>query len=192
MVAHDFSPTREAWNLYTQGKEVDPRKIPNHVISSWQRCRKLKVDPYCDQQLYSSSTELDQRLDELDELINIALPIMESIYEFVHQSNFQVALSDAHGCLIKVLGNCGTLSESRTDQLYLGANWSELHKGTNAIGTCLIEKKALQIHAWEHFCATNHALTCSAAPIFDPDGNIVGVLDMTGDYRYINHYTMGI
>ena len=50
----------------------------------------------------------------------------------------------------------------------------------------------MQIYAWEHYYRSNHCLTCSACPIFDPNGTIVGVLDMSGDYRHANAHTLGM
>jgi transcriptional regulator of acetoin/glycerol metabolism len=38
----------------------------------------------------------------------------------------------------------------------------------------------------------NHFLTCSAAPILDPRGNILGVLDVTGDQRGYHQHTMAL
>ena len=38
----------------------------------------------------------------------------------------------------------------------------------------------------------NHFLTCSAAPIFDPRGDMLGVLDVSGDQRSFHQHTMGL
>ena len=48
------------------------------------------------------------------------------------------------------------------------------------------------VHAHEHFISANHFLTCSAAPIFDPRGNMLGVLDVTGDQASYHQHTMGL
>jgi hypothetical protein len=48
------------------------------------------------------------------------------------------------------------------------------------------------VHADEHFLHANHFLTCSAAPILDPRGNILGVLDVSGDHRSYHQHTMAL
>ena len=73
-----------------------------------------------------------------------------------------------------------------------GVNWSEQAKGTNAVGTALIEESPTLVHADEHYMHANHFLTCSAAPILDPRGNILGVLDVTGDHRSYHQHTMAL
>lgn len=77
-------------------------------------------------------------------------------------------------------------------QLCPGGEWAEIAKGTNAIGTAIFEKKPIQIFAREHFCQPHHFLAGAASPIFDPDGELVGVLDITGDYKAFNPHTLSL
>ena len=65
-------------------------------------------------------------------------------------------------------------------------------KGTNAIGTALVERAPVVVNGPEHYLTANHFLTCSAAPILDPHGEMAGVLDVTGDYRGFNQHTMAL
>ena len=73
-----------------------------------------------------------------------------------------------------------------------GVEWSEESKGTNAIGTALVELAPVVVHGPEHFLPANHVLTCSAAPVLDPMGETVGVLDVSGDYRTRNQHTLAL
>jgi sigma-54 dependent transcriptional regulator, acetoin dehydrogenase operon transcriptional activator AcoR len=84
------------------------------------------------------------------------------------------------------------LSRASKVALQPGVNWSESSKGTNAIGTALVSETPTLVHADEHFMHANHFLTCSAAPILDPRGNILGVLDVTGDQRGYHQHTMAL
>ncbi|TMG96883.1 MAG: sigma-54-dependent Fis family transcriptional regulator, partial [Betaproteobacteria bacterium] len=54
------------------------------------------------------------------------------------------------------------------------------------------EESPTLVHGGEHFIHANSFLTCSAAPIFDPRGNMLGVLDVTGDQRSYHQHTMGL
>ncbi|MEN0109054.1 MAG: sigma-54-dependent Fis family transcriptional regulator, partial [Pseudomonas sp.] len=63
--------------------------------------------------------------------------------------------------------------------LWLGADWSEACEGTNGIGTCLVERQALTIHQDEHFRGRHTGLTCSASPVFDCQGDLLAVLDVS-------------
>jgi transcriptional regulator of acetoin/glycerol metabolism len=78
----------------------------------------------------------------------------------------------------------------------LGALWDERHEGTNGIGTCLAETGPVTVHREEHFRGYNLTLSCSAAPILDPHGGILAVLDAStansSDSRLIQRHTMAL
>ena len=70
--------------------------------------------------------------------------------------------------------------------------WSEQSKGTNAIGTAIAEQAPVLVHAEQHYLTANHFLTCSAAPIADHLGRVIGVLDVSGDQRSFHKHTMAL
>ena len=42
-------------------------------------------------------------------------------------------------------------------------------------------KRAIVVHGREHFISRYNNLTCIAAPIFGPDGELTGILDASSD-----------
>ena len=183
---------QKAWNGYIENGVLDVQQLRPEVANSWQRCRNLKVDPYQEGNLQVNQLELRERLYNNQHLVKVARPFMDNLYNFVKGSGFQVVLTDELGFLLEVLGDNEIVSRTKQVLLCPGGNWSEAVKGTNAIGTAIIEKKPVQIYAWEHYCQPHHFLTCSAAPIFSPDGELLGVLDISGDYRVANAHTLGM
>jgi transcriptional regulator of acetoin/glycerol metabolism len=121
-----------------------------------------------------------------------AAPVMEMLYEQIVNSDSMVLLCDATGTIIHSIGDHDFLNRASKVALQPGVNWSEQSKGTNAVGTALIEESPTLVHADEHYMHANHFLTCSAAPILDPRGNILGVLDVSGDQRTYHQHTMGL
>ncbi|MGJ5242882.1 sigma-54-dependent Fis family transcriptional regulator, partial [Bradyrhizobium oligotrophicum] len=53
--------------------------------------------------------------------------------------------------------------------------------GTNGLGTSAFLKRPIVVHGREHFFARYNNLTCVAAPIFAPDGEVAGILDASSD-----------
>ena len=121
-----------------------------------------------------------------------AAPVMELLYEQIVNSDSMVVLTDATGTVLHSIGDDDFLGRASKVALAPGANWSEQAKGTNAVGTALIEEKPVLVHADEHYLHANHFLTCSAAPILDPRGNILGVLDVSGDHHSYHQHTMAL
>ena len=125
-------------------------------------------------------------------LYDHAAPVMEMLYEQIVNTENMVVLCDATGTIIHSIGDDDFLARASKVALQPGVNWSESTKGTNAIGTALIEEVPTLVHADEHYMHANHFLTCSAAPILDPRGNILGVLDVTGDRASFHQHTMAL
>jgi transcriptional regulator of acetoin/glycerol metabolism len=63
--------------------------------------------------------------------------------------------------------------------LWLGTQWTEAAQGTNGIGTCLVEERIVTIDKNQHFLAKNTILSCMTAPLFDPFGQLAGVVDVS-------------
>jgi sigma-54 dependent transcriptional regulator, acetoin dehydrogenase operon transcriptional activator AcoR len=125
-------------------------------------------------------------------LFTHAAPVMEMLFEQIVNTESMIVLADAQGTILHSVGDDRFLERAGKVALAPGVNWAEQSKGTNAIGTALFEETPTVVHGGEHFIHANSFLTCSAAPIFDPRGNMLGVLDVTGDQRSYHQHTMGL
>jgi transcriptional regulator of acetoin/glycerol metabolism len=121
-----------------------------------------------------------------------AVPAMETLYQQIINTHNMVILTDANGVIVHSLGDDDFLEKANRVALQPGVAWSEESKGTNAIGTAIAEKAPTLVHADQHYLAANHFLTCSAAPITDHRGNVIGVLDVSGDQRSFHKHTMAL
>ncbi|NEX61064.1 sigma-54-dependent Fis family transcriptional regulator [Noviherbaspirillum sp. 17J57-3] len=121
-----------------------------------------------------------------------ALPVMENLYEQIVNTNNMVILTDAQGVIMHTLGDDDFLEKANRVALTRGVTWSEQRRGTNAIGTAIADATPTLVHADEHYLRANHILTCSAAPIFNPSGKVIGVLDVTGDCNSFHRHTMAL
>ncbi len=121
-----------------------------------------------------------------------AVPVMETLYEQIINTHSMVILTDAQGVILHTLGDDDFLEKADRVALRAGVAWSEQSKGTNAIGTAIAEKAPTLVHANEHYLTANHFLTCSASPIINHQGQVIGVLDVTGDQRSFHKHTMAL
>ena len=132
----------------------------------------------------------------MGELLPIARAEMESLYEQIAGSSFAVILSDTSGAVLSTITDPKLQREFRQAGLSIGALWDERHEGTNGIGTCLAEAGPVTVHREEHFRGYNLSLSCSAAPILDPHGALIAVLDAStansSDSRLIQRHTMAL
>ena len=136
--------------------------------------------------------DLTNALDENRFLFQHAAPVMETLYDQIANTHSMVLLTSAKGMVLHSLGDSDFLEKASRVALMPGMDWSEQTKGTNAIGTALTEEEALTVHGNQHFMNANKFLTCSCSPIFDPYGQVIGALDVTGDQRSFHQHTLAL
>ncbi|MBO9535974.1 sigma-54-dependent Fis family transcriptional regulator [Herbaspirillum sp.] len=139
-----------------------------------------------------SHPDLALTLESNHALFGHARPVMETLYDQIRNTHSMVILSDASGTILHTLGDNDFLAKADRVALGAGGCWSEQLRGTNAIGTALFEQKPTTVHAQEHYLDANRFLTCSAAPIFDHLGKVLGVLDVSGECGSFHKHTMAL
>jgi transcriptional regulator of acetoin/glycerol metabolism len=117
---------------------------------------------------------------------------MEYLFDQVKGSQSVVVLADNRGTLMHTLGDAHFLSKAERVALACGACWSEEQRGTNAIGTALADVSGVEIHGAEHYLERNSFLTCAAAPIMSASGQLLGILDISGDQHHGHPHTLGL
>ncbi|WP_028220933.1 sigma-54-dependent Fis family transcriptional regulator [Paraburkholderia oxyphila] len=121
-----------------------------------------------------------------------AAPVMETLREQIANTQSMIVLTDAEGLILHSIGDDDFLMRAEKVALRPGANWAETRQGTNAIGTAIAECRPTVVHGDQHYLAANRFLTCSSVPIFDPYGELSGVLDVTGDHHSYHQHTMAL
>ncbi|ENK0838112.1 sigma 54-interacting transcriptional regulator [Clostridium botulinum] len=163
------------------------------VLKSHEKCNSLGISKDL---VYSKkiirNEELKRELNNNSELIIIATPFMNKLYQFVKGSNFFVILTDGDGCILNVIGDESILKEAFNVKMIPGAYMDEKNMGTNAMSMALSEKSPIQISGEEHYVKAYHRWTCSAAPIKDINGKIIGTLDLTGYSENVHSHTLGM
>ncbi|HGY9610052.1 sigma-54-dependent Fis family transcriptional regulator [Vibrio harveyi] len=157
----------------------------NWLSTSWDRSEQagLKQRRRPDD-IRVTSAFLQDRRHQLNFLIDavkrFALPLFNQL--FAH-SDSRLILTDADGVIIGSWGQPKFREKLTEIALSSGACWQEKLKGTNAIGTALVEAKPVSVIGDQHFIQHHRFISCSASPIFDHLGNLMGVLDITSEEK---------
>ncbi|WP_407331935.1 sigma-54-dependent Fis family transcriptional regulator [Enterovibrio sp. 27052020O] len=151
------------------------------ITQSWARCiADYHLDPLVLQEAYIvPHTQLKEHRERLDKLIRTAKYGLDALYRQVADLGYVLMLTDAEGVTVDFQGDTSLTWELKKSGLYLGAEWSEERAGTSGVGSCIYTGEALTVHQSDHFDATHAPLTCTAAPIYDVDGSLAAVLDIS-------------
>ena len=179
-IISEINTAREAWKICVETGMPPQELLRNEIAASWKRSLDFSVDPYdgaCKDVL--ERHELSLLLEEKKNIINIARPIMKTLYKSVQGNSFVVVLTSEKGRILEMIGDEEVLQSAQEISFTVGADWSEASVGTNAIGTCLALDKPVQIAGDEHFCQKHHPWFCSSAPIHEYSGSMIGCLNLS-------------
>lgn len=191
--SHYLHQIRTAREQLLDGGHLPEGVLPESIQRSWERCIEtglaVNLRPETEPAAMQQLNELRERNSRL---LTQAQPEMESLYSHIAGTQSMVILGDADGTILHALGDQDFMSKAQRVALQPGVSWREDISGTNAIGTALIEKNPVFVMGGEHYFEQNAFLNCSASPILDPHGSIIGVLDLSGDHRQPQEHTMAL
>lgn len=151
------------------------------IARSWQRClaagqrptQRVTFQPVGAQQLR-------QTQERHHDLLRAARPVLEQLTRAITGMRYFAMLTDARGTVIEVQGAQGHGDPRARAIGRVGVDLSEACVGTTAIGAALSELQPVWLHQGEHFFDDNQGYSCAGAPLFGPEGECIGMLDLTG------------
>jgi transcriptional regulator of acetoin/glycerol metabolism len=151
------------------------------VVASWRRSASFHaLDPgSTNPPLRLPSDRIAEARQRVDLLMRVARVSLDRLFLAVGGVGCSVLLADREGVVLDRRGSAGDDATFDSWGLWTGAVWSEHSEGTNGIGTCLVEQRALTIHRDQHFLSRNALLSCTTAPIFNERGELAAALDVS-------------
>lgn len=174
-------PLAEVRRRFFDGDDVPENSVPQPILHSWRRCLGLglpagrlrqpeRLDP----------NTLQQRQQASADWLQLAKPAIDALFDSVVDDGHVVIVADADGVILNQMGHPAFLDRAERVALLPGMDWREDVRGTNAIGTALVTGSAVRVRGSEHYLERNRQLSCTASTILDPQGRLLGALDVSG------------
>ncbi len=181
----------EAWNSFTTNQQLD-LIVPPLIAASWRRCWG-RVNPNKPMEFIHMGQEhlLASQTASFD-LLAIARPVMEDIYQCVQKSGTAILLTNSVGCVLDFVGDEDIITIMNKWRAGLGTILSEERVGTTSIGLALSERMPVQVAGNEHFVKQFHTITGAAAPMFDISGHLLGILGLVMPVERYHIHSLGL
>ena len=168
-------------SLLSDGAAPVRAEVEPWIARSWQRCLARGLEPTRRVAFDAvSATALRHSQEQNHHLLRAARPVLEQLTRAIAGMRYFAMLTDARGIVVDVQGHCDR-SDPRASAIgRVGIDLSEAAVGTTAIGAALEELQPVWLHRGEHFFDDNASYSCAGAPLFDPQGRCMGMLDLTG------------
>ena len=184
----DFDPAQEqaalltAWRNFIEHDEVDDHIVRECIADSWRRSRDLGVDPH--RILPSCKLEHESYRKQIarnGQLVNLASPILENLFESFGGSRYIVSLYDVDGYHLIRLAQPEDLRIREKHGLQLGLCYDEHCLGTTGFSLAKRLKRPVRMSGCEHYNAILHHISGVYAPILHPQKKeLLGVIAVGG------------
>lgn len=167
--------------------------VSQPILRSWNRCAALGLESRANSLPEPvTSYEFSASAEEAEAFRRLCRPEVEALYADAQATDSIVILTNARGLVLDTIGSIDFSERAARVALRPGVPWNEQTVGTNAIGTSLAEGCPIEVRGAEHYLECNRILSCSAAPIIGPKGDILGVLDMSGPADIHHAHALGL
>jgi sigma-54 dependent transcriptional regulator, acetoin dehydrogenase operon transcriptional activator AcoR len=148
------------------------------VARSWERCVARGLDPTAEpRSVLLPFTEVKAKRERNSILRRLALAEMQQLYAQIAGSDFMIAFADPEGVVLDTISDSRFAASRAGRNIVPGSVWCEEESGTNALGLAVMSAAPAAIYGREHFFASHGQLSCMAVPIFDPAGEVAGIID---------------
>ncbi|MDF9757232.1 transcriptional regulator of acetoin/glycerol metabolism [Pseudomonas sp. TE6288] len=155
--------------------------LRDEIDASWRRSLGHGLDCLQGEQVglgIRHGLDLDTLLEHNRLLIDAATPELDYLIKRQGKSGI-VILGDSQANVLTIDGQKHVLEREGLRDLHPGSCWSEALRGTNAIGTAVVEGQPTLINCGEHYLDRLSPFSCTSVPLRDPRGDVIGVLDLT-------------
>ncbi len=160
------------------------------VMTSWYRSNQAGVAMDVVPEIaILSALELRRRREQAGLVRQLALAEIETLSQQIAGSNFLLAFGDRDGVILDVLEDHRFETTSSGSSIVVGSCWEERTCGTNGLGTALASGRSVSISGPDHYCLHFSDIACSASPIRNACGEVVGVLDASSYFESRQRHT---
>ncbi len=180
--------------IKARGLALPPEGLPPPVIlDSWARCLEAGLDPGRALSVpVVEMVELARRRDRSAVVRRLAQAELETLSRQIAGSNFLLAFADCDGVILDLFADNRFSMSSSDAGILPGSCWHEAQAGTNGLGTALATGAAVAVTGLEHYFLKLGDISCTAAPVRDALGQVVGVLDASSFYESRQRHTQAL
>ena len=165
----------------------------NDILDSWVRCMQSGLDsaaPMAVQVI--EAADLQRRRESSEFVRRLAQAELETLSTQIAGSNFLLAFADREGVILDLYADNRFSMSSSDAGIVAGSCWGESLCGTNGLGTALAAGRSVAVTGLEHYFLKLGDISCTATPVRDVQGEVVGVLDASSFFESRQRHTQAL
>lgn len=180
--------------VMARGSALPPEGLPPpEILDSWVRSMRCGLDMAAAAPIVVvESAELARRRERAAVVRSLAQAELETLARQIAGSNFLLAFADADGVILDLCADNRFAMSGAQAGILPGSCWSEQLCGTNGLGTALASGRPTAVTGMEHYLLRLGDISCTASPVRDALGEIVGVLDASSYFEGRQRHTQAL
>ena len=180
--------------VMARGSAMPPDGMPSaDILDSWVRCMQTGLDARATTSIeVVEAVELAERRERAGVTRRLARAELETLAQQIAGSNFLLAFADQEGVILDLYADNRFTMNGRGAGIVAGSCWTEALCGTNGLGTALATGRSVAVTGLEHYLLKLGDISCTAAPVRDAMGDIVGVLDASSYFESRQRHTQAL
>jgi len=163
------------------------------ILHSWDRCARAGLHYAAPMAVpVVEAADLARRRERAAFVRRLAQAELETLSQQIAGSNFLLAFADADGVILDLYADHRFQMSGDDAGIVAGSCWQEGVCGTNGLGTALATGRPVAVTGLEHYFLKLGDVSCTAAPVRDAGGDIVGVLDASSYFASRQRHTQAL
>ncbi|MGM9486642.1 sigma-54-dependent Fis family transcriptional regulator [Ideonella sp. YS5] len=166
---------------------------PLDIMDSWARCMDVGLDCHGHAPIaVVDGADLARRRERAELTRRLAQAELETLAQQIAGSNYLLAFADDDGVILDLFFDHRFSTSGADSPILPGSCWSEALCGTNGLGTALATAQPVAVTGLEHYFLHLRDLSCTASPVHDAHGAVVGVLDASSYFEARQRHTQAL
>jgi sigma-54 dependent transcriptional regulator, acetoin dehydrogenase operon transcriptional activator AcoR len=186
--------TAHARAIQARSSALPPEGLPStDILDSWSRCLQAGLDCAASRAIVVvEAAELARRRERAEVTRRLAQAELETLSQQIAGSNFLLAFADRDGVILDLYCDNRFTMSGPDAGIRAGSCWAESLCGTNGLGTALATGHSMSVTGLEHYFLALREVSCTATPVRDALGDIVGVLDASSYFESRQRHTQAL
>lgn len=165
----------------------------DEIVDSWVRCLDAGLACGAAPQIpVVLETELRERRERAELVRRLARAELETLSQQIAGSNYLLAFADPDGVILDLYADNRFRMSGSGAGIVAGSLWREEIAGTNGLGTALATGRSVAVTGLEHYFLELGDVSCTATPVHDAHGAVVGVLDASSYFESRQRHTQAL
>lgn len=176
---------------FFQLDQVPHGLIPNTILQSWLRCRAHGLTEHS-VPVHKKINVSPAQERACNSLLQLCHPEIQHLQASAREGGSIALVTCPQGRIVNSLDSPDHANEAVLRSLAPFGSFCETDAGTNAVGTSIASRCAIDVLGPEHYLLAFKDLGCSAAPIFDVVGTVIGTLALVSSAERHHPYAMAL